>query len=218
MLCSRLVLAFCGVVISLVVNLAPACAQERPAVVVQNPSESSFDQFCEAFGLRDYTFAVPGTLWGDSVYQEARSFILDAAFSKSAIGRRAGAYVSKADTLQGDIAMLEMDGRDRLGLSSLDPVEGSLCPAGTSLFQQCPIGSCDYVTGVTCVNRDASSLAERKDQLLDQLVKNLERGVSTAATTAKRKRRAKEIKSALTGLKDEHREVRKKFGWAVFCK
>ncbi len=86
------------------------------------------------------------------------------------------------------------------------------------MVQQCPIGSCDHVTVVPCVNLDASSLVERKDQLLDQLVKNLERGVSAAATTAKQKQRAREIKSALTGLKDAHREVRKKFGWAVFCK
>jgi hypothetical protein len=215
MLRKGLGLAFCGVVAALVANQAPALAQTEPRVAVQNQSEGLFTNFCDAFGLRDYPFANTDKLWADSVYQDARSFIIDFASKKSASGRRADAYLSKAEFIASDISSVEREGRDLM--DSLFR-EDYTCPAGTSITQACAIGSCDFVTGVTCVPGDASSLVERKEQLLDMLVKNLDRGVSVAATTGKRKQRAKEIKSALTGLKDSQMEVRKKVGFAVFCK
>jgi hypothetical protein len=101
------------VVTSLVVSPASGWAQACPAVVVRNQSESSFNQFCEAFGLLDYSFAIPGTLSSDNVYQDARSSILDVVASKPASGRRAAAYAFKADTLEADITMLEIAGSER---------------------------------------------------------------------------------------------------------
>lgn len=211
-------LAYCGLLAALVVNHPPALAQVEPRVVVQNQSQDLFANFCEDFGLQDYPFAKRNTLWHDQVYQDARSFILDVLAKKSASSRRADAYLSRAENLQFDISQLEIEGSDLNDSVLRSFADDSRCPAGTSVTQYCVIGSCGFLTGIPCVQLDASSLVERKEKLLDMLVKSLQRGVSVAATTGKRKQRAKEIKSALTGLKDKHLEVRKKAGWVFSCK
>jgi hypothetical protein len=167
--------------------------------------------------LRDHAFGDSDTVSSDSAYQEAWSFTLDVASSNSARGRRADAYLSRAESLELKISAIEREGGDRFGFNSLLGAVNPICPPGT-LFSACAIASCDLARGVTCAQRDASSIAERQEKLFDKFVRNLERGVSLAATTAIRKQQAKEIKSARTSWKTERSKLRKKFGWAVFCK
>jgi hypothetical protein len=135
------------------VNQAPASAQAGPAIAVQ--SESEFQAFCDSFGLRDHAFGDSDTVSSDSAYQEAWSFTLDVASSNSAKGRRADAYLSRAQSLELKMSAIEREGGDPFGFNSSLGEVNPICPPGT-LFSACAIASCDLARGVTCAHPDAS--------------------------------------------------------------
>jgi hypothetical protein len=198
----------CAVAMSLVISASSALAQDVPSIAAPNDADK-FDAFCEAFGLREYPFGSFATLWSDRTYQDVRSFIVAQRKQASA---RLSRLESRESALSGQIMQIEFKELDLVSSMS----QSLPCPTG-QVRSLCPIGSCEFVSGVLCVQRDVTDLRTKKAQLLDRLVAVLNEGMALAARTKKQKQRAEELSSALTGLKDNHSALRKQFGLAYTC-
>lgn len=206
----RTVVALCGSVLALLSTDSSAWAQSTPTIKV--PGEDKFVEFCDAFELREAPFGDTKQLWWDQTYQSARDFINAASKTQSSKNRELEKLLREENDLL--VALMDLDAKEN---EVAHPTSALSCPSGTEARTRCVIGGCSFVSGVGCEARDISSLVNRKDKLLTSLVKNLNRSVSLAATSRSKRQRAQEIKSALTGLKDNLLPRRKTFGVAYIC-